>query len=113
MKNSLLCTLVLTFEFMVCSPSFAAINEKLQQYFRNELQTLNQSIPETPSESSGIVANTSDEAWQFSSFMLRIRPKLGFDIPELASLYVIPEAELVWQQSMPQGWAPYKPSALK
>lgn len=104
---------ILTLGMLFSSFSFATADQKLQQYFRNELRSLNQSVAETNSESHGLSASNPEEAWMFSSFMIRVRPKFGFEIPELASFYVIPDAELVWQQSMPQGWDPYRPSTRK
>ncbi len=50
-----------------------------------------------------------DERWFFRRTLTRIRAKVGFEIPGIAKLVVVPEAELIWLRKLPSGWVGYKP----
>lgn len=77
-------------------------------YFINEEVTsatiaLDQSTQE--SESNSCV----EEDFYLRRFMMRVRAKVGIQIPVLAKFEVIPELELLWERPLPEGWRPYHP----
>lgn len=37
--------------------------------------------------------------WQYHAFILRIRPRLGFNIPGMVTLSVVPETEFHWSKN--------------
>lgn len=51
----------------------------------------------------------SESDWYWKRILLRLRAKVGFDVPFFADLKVVPELELVWQRNSPEGWQDYKP----
>lgn len=51
----------------------------------------------------------NQEKWILKNLYLRVRAKLGFEIPVFAKFQVIPEMEILWQKPNPSGWDNYKP----
>ena len=36
--------------------------------------------------------------WKYNAFILRVRPRLGFSLPGMVSLSVVPETEFYWSK---------------
>jgi hypothetical protein len=47
----------------------------------------------------------------FRRWLVRLQATFGIEVPWIATFQIIPEVELVWQRSYPQGWSDYKPRA--
>ena len=47
--------------------------------------------------------------WYFDSFRIRIRLKLGIDVPKLASFEIRPFVEFYWKKTLPSNLVPYRP----
>ncbi|MGZ3787750.1 MAG: hypothetical protein ACXVLQ_04465, partial [Bacteriovorax sp.] len=87
---------------------FANANKELTNYFKDQINSLNQSVVATEATAPAVHPE-SDQMWYLNQFMLRLRAPLGFKIDGLASFSIIPEAEFVWQRANPEGWTNYKP----
>lgn len=85
--------------------SQAKVNHKLSEYFQLQLSTLNQSVI----ESENSAQSAALEQWFLDQFTLRIRAQVGFEVEGFATFQVVPEMELVWQRSNPEGWINFKP----
>jgi hypothetical protein len=51
----------------------------------------------------------AEEAWLFRRFWLRVRPKVGVGIGSVLKVEIAPEAEMLWERDLPEGWVTYKP----
>lgn len=87
--------------------------ETLENYFENEVNSLDQAIQSSPLEAAIISNNDEADGYFFRRFWLRIRPRAEFVVPGLAGLSVIPEVELLWEKPVPQNWEIYKTSKKK
>lgn len=81
------------------------VNYKLSEYFQSQLFNLNQSV--IHSETS--VRPAALEHWYLDQFSLRIRAQVGFEVEGFLAFQVVPEMELIWQRSSPEGYATFKP----
>jgi len=88
----------------------AAPIPELMQYLEEEMSTLDNAIASseansTPAELKG----NGEEQLYFMNFWLRIRPRIGFSVPGLVKVDIIPEAEILWQREIPGSWEVYNP----
>lgn len=83
----------------------------LADYLLNEVSSLDNALAGVEmgvnSPESLDDVNKSD-TYFFRRFWLRLRPRVERDIPGFASLSIIPETELLWEQQTPEGWEMYK-----
>jgi hypothetical protein len=107
MKKLFLITIAI---FQLSLIAQAKSNGKLTQYFKEQIETLNQAVIE--SENSSLITDKdSNKMWYLNQFMLRLRAPIGFDIMGFLTFQVVPETEFVWQRGLPEGWSAYKPKA--
>ncbi|MGZ3774778.1 MAG: hypothetical protein ACXVCY_13215 [Pseudobdellovibrionaceae bacterium] len=104
MKNFFKITSIILFIFP--SLTWAKSNARLVEYFQNQIETLNHSVMASESPASA-PDNTVPEIWYVNTFALRLRAPIGFEIGGFTTFQVIPETELVWQRSNPDGWINY------
>ncbi len=50
-----------------------------------------------------------DESWYFQNLWIRSRLSVGFALPGLASIAVVPELEFLIQRDLPEEWQIYHP----
>ena len=83
---------------------------ELQHQLEQEIPIINSAITSS-SETNQEWKDTGSpaEGWFFRRFFLRLRPQIALDIPAFANLKLIPEVELIWERSYPDGWETYKP----
>ena len=53
-------------------------------------------------------ACTTEDAWYFRRFWLRLRPKAAITLPGV-KLTLVPEVEMLLERDYPDGWGTYKP----
>lgn len=88
----------------------AAPVAELERYLDQEIGRMDDAVASASSaELNGTDQSQNTEAWFLRSFFLRVRGKAGFEIPGIAKIEIIPEAEMLWQRPLPDGWASYKP----
>lgn len=51
----------------------------------------------------------ADEEYFFRRFWLRLRGKVGIQLPGIYNLQVIPEMEMLFERTLPDGYTGYKP----
>ena len=83
--------------------------QTLKDYISKEINTLDQAVNTSSSESSVLGAEDENEGYFFRRFWLRLRPRVERDIPIFASFSVVPEIQLLWEKQTPQNWEIYKP----
>ena len=90
------------------SSSFASVMPDWVQFIDEEVTSasiaLEQAAPETEATASCI-----EEEFYLRRFWMRVRAKVGIQIPVLAKFEVIPEIEMLWERPLPEGWKPYHP----
>ena len=80
---------------LILAPSgFAAPIPELVNFFEQEVVSLDEAMP--------VCKSGEAQAWYLRNFWLRIRGKYGFQIPEFATLQIIPEVEMLWQRDWPE-----------
>ncbi|MEO5971557.1 MAG: hypothetical protein ABIQ95_16655 [Bdellovibrionia bacterium] len=45
----------------------------------------------------------------FKNLWVRIRPRVIFGLPGMATIQIIPDVEMLWQKQNPTGWVIYRP----
>jgi hypothetical protein len=77
---------------------------ELMQYLEKEVMVLDQIITQTcePKHKAGIMQASSEEGilsdpYQFN-FWIRLRPRVGLNLPGLITVQIIPEMEMFWQK---------------
>ncbi|MBI3556954.1 MAG: hypothetical protein HY074_11880 [Deltaproteobacteria bacterium] len=85
----------------------AAAVPELERFLDREVGRLDDAVAGSVSASEQPAA--SEEAWFLRNFFLRVKPRVTLAIPGLSKLEIIPEAEILWQRALPEGWAVYKP----
>ena len=88
-------------------------SEELTRYLSQEIETISGAVsgcdPDCPGEQEeAAAAFERDESWFLRRFRLRLRPKVSFSL-QVAKIEVIPELELLWERTTPEGWAVYRP----
>lgn len=82
----------------------------LEKFLGEQVTVLDDAVASASDPSEVCSADAADnEMWFFKNFFLRVRPQAGFEIPAIAKIQVVLEAELLWQRPTPQGWGAYKP----
>lgn len=75
---------------------------ELTQYLKSEVESaytaLDQAAP-----------GDAEEAYFLRRWMVRVQAPFGIKVPWVAKFQIVPEVELVWQRSYPDGWSDYKP----
>jgi len=88
------------------------IRQDLSSYLSTEISSVDEAVRNELSqvESEQLQRQHSkDESYFLRRFWLRIRPRVGIDIPGLADFEIIPETELLWEKQAPEGWEIYRP----
>lgn len=83
------------------APAWA--NPTLAEYVEKEISSFDLAFEALDSDSQ-----VTDDYF-LRRFWLRLRPKVGLTVPELAALEIIPEIEMLWEKEVPEGWEIYKP----
>jgi hypothetical protein len=78
----------------------------LSVILEEQVSTMNAAVLAEPVPASSM---EDDEAWFLRRFWLRVRAKAGVEIPGFAKLQVIPETEMLWERTLPEGWKTFKP----
>lgn len=116
MKKLILSSMVLL--MISASGAQAQSVPELMRALEDQIVTLDQAMSEeTPAESPAVrsevgtdaKAAASEEMYFLQNFFLRIRARWGFDVPGFVKFHVVPEIELLWQRTPPEGWGSYKP----
>lgn len=77
---------------------------EFQGYLTTQLRTLNSTInAEADNDAS------CEDYWFLRRFLLRLRPQVALDLVGFGNLKLMPEVELVWERTYPDGWETYKP----
>src|SRR4029079_19121121 len=104
--------------------AFASSDRSMSQYIEQEINKLDDAIASSPSE--GAVgelpelstsaspekpspSNDTQQRWFLRNFWLRTRATVGYQVPALLKLEIVPELELLWQRDYPTDWGTYKP----
>lgn len=82
--------------------------QTLAQFFEEEVLAVDTILQGEPTEMSLVGDHSSDDAYFFRRFWLRLRPRVERDIPWLAGFSVIPELEMLFEKQTPEGWEIYK-----
>ena len=46
----------------------------------------------------------------YRNFFVRIQTRVGFSIPSILEVYIVPEVDMLWQRPVPDGWETYYPN---
>ncbi len=87
----------------------AASVPELERFLDQEVGRLDDAVASADSVRSTDLPEPGNEAWFLRNFFLRVKPRVTLAIPGLTKLEIIPEAEMLWQRALPEGWAVYKP----
>lgn len=85
----------------------AEVNPELSSFIRDHITKLDNSVIVSESTNTASEENINDMFF-LNTFILRVRGNVGFKIPGLVNFTIIPETEIVWQRSNPDGWVTYK-----
>ena len=90
--------------------AFATPIPELSQYLEDQINTFNTAVGGTEANSTPVeLKGEALEQFYFMNFWLRIRPKVGFSVPGLVKVEIIPETEILWQREIPDRWDVYQP----
>ncbi|MEO5968623.1 MAG: hypothetical protein ABIQ95_01745 [Bdellovibrionia bacterium] len=116
MKIQFLAVNLAVFSFYLTSNiSFAAPIPELIRYLEDEIGIFDEAVASTArsdNENSTPLETLSeaDDQLYFNAFWLRIRPRVGFSLPGLVKVEIMPEADILWQRTIPENWENFKPS---
>jgi hypothetical protein len=86
---------------------------ELTRYLDAEIAALDGAVDDAERGSGELRASSldpkADQHWYLRQFWIRLRAPVGFEIPGIAKVTVIPETELLWERPNPEGWVSYKP----
>ena len=104
--------LVLGFSMKAFSTAIPA----LQNVIRNEVIRVEQEVSACQKGDASVfifqspsLEQVPPEALFYHDFFVRVQPRVGFEVPGLVDVQVIPEIEMIWQRSFPEGWDTYFP----
>ncbi|MGZ3769444.1 MAG: hypothetical protein ACXVCP_13045 [Bdellovibrio sp.] len=104
--------IILSVVQMAAQNALAKTDQKLVQYFQQQLSSLNEPFTGADEKDAvETVGTNQQELWYFNQFSLRLRASVGFQIEGFTSFLIVPETEFVWQKGNPEGWANYRPPA--
>jgi hypothetical protein len=81
-----------------CATAFSAPKVGLVRSLEATLPRVASALEETSADDFPL-SKWSDRPFALSHFMLRVRGKLGFEVPGFANLELQPELELVWERT--------------
>ena len=99
--------IILISAFLISLNSMANSNIELTNYFKDQINLLNNSVVEAEVPTSPAKQEV-DQMWYLNQFMIRLRAPVGFVVTGLTTFLIIPEVEFVWQRATPEGWTNYK-----
>ena len=79
---------------------------QLTEYLKSEISGVSGSVPNL----KDYARTDSSDAYFFRRWFVRLQIPFGISVPWIAQFQVIPEVELVWVRSYPDGWKEYKPN---
>jgi hypothetical protein len=102
------------------SSGFAAPLPDLAKYLEQEISLFDGAVSgcSQPSGNWGSIKNASSESKNneeegeilaLTLLWVRLRPRIGFNLPGLVNVQVVPEIEMLWQRENPPDWVSYHP----
>jgi hypothetical protein len=83
--------------------------DTLQQYIVNQIETLNGSLEQNDVGVCQATPKVRQEAWLFRRFFFRLRPRVVLTAG-IAKIGIVPDIELLWERTLPEGWTNYAPA---
>jgi hypothetical protein len=100
-RKVILLLLVITFS----NPTHASISDQLTDFISDEVWSMDNAFIRYSSSSP----SSAEEDFFLRRFWLRVRAKVGIEVPGLAEFDIIPEVEMLWENQTPEGYAIYQP----
>lgn len=88
--------------------SRAEVSAQMGAFITEQIALTSQSLGKA--ENACILSSAQNESFYLQNFLLRVRAHFGIDVPLFLKFQIVPELELVFQRSLPEGWGSYRPN---
>jgi hypothetical protein len=113
-RNFILAGLIYSLVGILDSTYTPASGQDLATYLSHEITLIDDAVrnelnQNKAEKSQHSPASLVKESYFLRRLLLRIRPSIGINIPEIAAFQIIPEAEFIWEKQNPDNWEIYRP----